>query len=67
MRENREKTRIDIEKLDLKGNKCRYENCRHYYNGKCLDKRARKDCLEIALAVLCIDMEDKHERISSKV
>lgn len=45
--------------VDLKRNNCHYEQCRHYEDGMCLNDKARRDCLDIALAVLCI--EDKFD------
>ena len=53
-------------RIDLKENNCRFEQCRHFDNGKCLNDDARKMCLEIAFAVLCIDTEINNERISSE-
>lgn len=38
---------------DITKNNCHFEQCRNYHEGKCLNGKARKDCLEIALAVLC--------------
>lgn len=38
---------------DLTKNNCNFPHCRYYLNGKCLNDNRRKDCLEIALAVLC--------------
>ena len=49
-------------KIDLKGNNCHFEQCRHYEDGKCLSDEARKDCLDIALAVLCINDEVANEK-----
>lgn len=46
--------RVDI---DIKSNKCDFEQCVNYYEGICLNKQARKDCVEIATAVLCINQE----------
>lgn len=46
--------RVDI---DIKNNKCDFENCVHHHDGICINNQARKDCLEIALAVLCINQE----------
>ena len=39
-------------------NDCQFEQCRHYNEGKCLNGKARKDCLEIAMAVLCATDRD---------
>ncbi len=39
---------------DLTKNNCNFRNCRHFRSGKCMNPTARKDCLEIAFAVLCI-------------
>lgn len=47
--------------IDTTKNDCRYEYCKHYDEGKCLDDNARKDCLEIAMAVLCVS-EDENGR-----
>lgn len=44
---------------DLTKNNCNFHNCRHYRSGKCMNNTARKDCLEIALAVLCVTSESK--------
>lgn len=41
--------------IDLKSNKCNFPECRHYEQGECCDKKSRKDCLDIALAVLCLN------------
>lgn len=46
--------RVDI---DIKNNRCDFEQCVHHYDGICINNQARKDCLEIALAVLCINKE----------
>lgn len=43
--------------INLRENKCRFEQCVHYEDGECLNDAARKNCLDIALAVLCC--EDK--------
>lgn len=50
--------RVDI---DIKNNKCRFEQCRHFSDGECLSDEARKDCIDIALAVLCLDKEVDNE------
>lgn len=42
---------------NIKSDNCRFEQCRNYEDGKCLNEDDRKNCLEIALAVLCIDEE----------
>lgn len=52
-------------RIDLKENNCRFEQCRYFDNGKCLNDDARKMCLDIAFAVLCIDMETDDERNNS--
>ena len=46
------------EKINLKSNNCHYPECIHYEEGKCLDDDARKNCLEFALAVLCLNEDD---------
>lgn len=46
--------RMQIE-VDVTKNDCNYEQCRYFAYGKCHSRRARKDCLEIALAVLCLN------------
>lgn len=42
--------------------RCNYEFCRHFENGKCRSADARKECLEIAIAVLCIDKDKEDEQ-----
>lgn len=37
---------------DLTKNHCQYKKCRHWNEGKCLNAKARKDCIDVALAVL---------------
>lgn len=49
-------------RIDTADNKCQYENCVNYDDGICLSEESRKDCLEIALAVLCINKENEIER-----
>lgn len=49
-------------KVDLKGNSCQFEQCVNYYEGICLNDQARKDCLDIALAVLCVNKEVANEK-----
>ena len=44
--------------IDLKSDKCNYPECRNYNDGICYDMEARKDCLDIALAVLCLNNEE---------
>ena len=43
--------------IDVKSNRCNFPECRHYVNGECTSEEHRKDCLEIAIAVLCLDKE----------
>jgi hypothetical protein len=50
--------RVDI---NIKSNKCDFEQCVNHYEGICLNKQARKDCVDIAIAVLCLDKEVKNE------
>ena len=50
--------------LNINNNKCQFEHCRHFENGECLDDKARKDCVDIAMAVLCIKDEVKNEQCS---
>lgn len=47
--------------IDVKSNKCNFEYCRNHKDGECQDKKARKDCLEIALSVLCVNMGAEDE------
>ncbi len=47
--------------IDVKSNKCNFEYCRNHKDGECQDKKARKDCLEIALSVLCVNMGAENE------
>lgn len=46
-----------LKDVNLETNRCRFEQCINYEDGKCLNEDDRKNCLEIALAVLCIDEE----------
>lgn len=48
-------------KIDLKSNNCNFEQCQNYEDGKCLNKDDRRNCLEIAMAVLCIDTENTND------
>lgn len=48
-------------KIEINDNKCHFEQCRHYEAGECLSEEARRDCLEIASAVLCLDKEPEIE------
>lgn len=50
--------------LNIKNNKCQFEQCRHFDNGNCLDDKARKDCVDIAIAVLCVKDEVENEQCS---
>ena len=43
--------RVDI---NIKSNKCDFEQCVNYHDGICFNDQARKDCVDIATAVLCI-------------
>lgn len=43
--------------IDLRSDGCNFQFCRHNEGGKCNNEIARIDCLEVALAVLCIDEE----------
>ena len=47
--------------IDIKSNKCNFEQCRYFDAGVCLNDEARKDCVEIATAVLCINDEVTNE------
>lgn len=44
--------------IDLKRNDCHFDQCRNYEDGKCLNDEDRKGCVEIAMAVLCINAEE---------
>ena len=51
------------EKINLKNNNCNFKECRNYEDGKCLNEKDREYCLEVALAVLCLNEDDlAHER-----
>jgi len=41
--------------INLRENKCHFEQCVHYADGECQSEDARKNCLDIALAVLCCE------------
>ena len=41
--------------------RCNYEQCIHHEDGYCLDNNARRDCVEIALSVLCLNKEPECE------
>nr|DAI88273.1 MAG TPA: hypothetical protein [Caudoviricetes sp.] len=43
--------------IDLQSNKCNFPECQEYEDGVCTSEEHRKDCLDIALAVLCLDKE----------
>lgn len=43
---------------NIKSNNCNFEFCRNYEDGKCLNAEDRKNCLEIAMAVLCINEDE---------
>lgn len=49
--------------IDIAKNNCHFEQCRHYLDGECQNNEARKDCIEIAVSVLCIEdiLDDKRE------
>ncbi len=41
------------------GDNCNLASCRYNKNGKCENEEKRKECVEVAELVLCIDsMED---------
>ena len=42
-------------------NKCDFECCINHVDGCCMDKDARKECLEMAYAILCMG-EDNEQR-----
>lgn len=42
--------------------RCNYEQCIHHEEGYCLDNNARRDCVEIALSVLCLNKEPECEK-----
>ena len=44
-----------VAEIDLKSNECGFPECRHYEQGTCNSKEHRKECIDIALSVLCID------------
>lgn len=46
-------------KIETENNKCNFRECRNYENGECLDDKARKDCVEMSMAILCISQEDE--------
>jgi hypothetical protein len=48
--------------LEIPKDDCDFEFCRYFEDGKCLSESARKDCLEIALAVLCVRGEDGRDK-----
>jgi len=50
------KVEIDTEKM-----KCNFKECQHYEDGVCQDSKSRKDCVEIAIAVLCIKEKETEE------
>lgn len=52
--------------IDLKSNKCNFTQCRYYEDGICASGVARRECLEIAFDVLCLDMEKLNEQNSSQ-
>lgn len=41
--------------ININDNKCNYVECVHYLDGECQDDAARKDCIDIAKGVLCIE------------
>lgn len=43
--------------IDIKSNKCNYPQCIHYESGRCLNLIERRNCMEIALAVFCLNEE----------
>ena len=45
-------------KINLKSNKCNFKECRNYEDGQCLNEKDREFCLEVALAVLCLNEDD---------
>lgn len=45
--------------IDLKSDGCNFQFCRHNDNGRCVNEIARLDCLEVALAVLCIEVDNE--------
>lgn len=48
--------------IDLQSKGCNFQFCRYNENGKCTNDVARLDCLEVSLAVLCIEVEDAEEK-----
>lgn len=47
--------------IDENSNKCQFEQCINYEDGYCLNDKDRKNCIEIATAVLCINTEKKDD------
>ena len=47
--------------INIEKNNCQFEQCRYYEDGICLSDEARRDCVEIATAVLCISDEVANE------
>ena len=43
--------------VNIGSNRCDYEFCIFFDEGRCRNKEARRECLEIATAVLCIEGE----------
>lgn len=41
--------------FDEKSDKCNFAYCRNYVNGECHNEDDRKQCLELAFAVLGVD------------
>lgn len=40
-------------------NRCDFSECRNYEDGECMDDEARKGCVEMSMAILCIKQEDE--------
>ena len=43
---------------NIKSNKCQFEQCINYEDGYCLNDEDRRGCIEIAMAVLCINEDE---------
>lgn len=52
---------ISLAVIDTETDRCNFPFCRFHVDGICHSEEHRKDCLDIALAVLCLDKKGEDE------
>ena len=56
---------IMLNRTEIPERECHFENCIHYADRECLDLESRQYCIEMSLAMLCLD-ETKEEQNGDK-